>query len=512
MIELYKHQEEGIEFLRSRRSAMLADEMGLGKTRQALMAALRLFDVKKIDRVIVLAPAAVAYSWREEIVKLKGTSNDPTGVSACFDFTQITYDVKKQKFFSADGYRNAMPITIISYALLPQERHVRALSEWCLDGLALLVCDESSFLKNRSAKQTRGAVKLAENCVYCWLLTGTPVANSPLDLYAQAQVMSRNDGGPFRYFKNFYAFRNRYAVMGGYRVHGRPVQVVGYQNLSEMTKKFASHVLRREKKDCLDLPPKTYETREVALDEKTWKIYQELRREALLALPDEEVKPEGNAAVRLLRLCQLTSGHVGGILEASDELTSDELTACEKDSSFRDYQMKDISSEKLDWLVSEIVDGELSSEHALIVWCRWRRERQRLAEMLRQQKTFVPTVYELYGGQTQASREENIELFQKDKTRRVLLAQPHAGGFGLNLTAASTAVYLSNDFSYTTRIQSEDRCHRIGQRNAVTYVDIIATGPRGQRTVDAYVLDCLRKKNDLAALTCAAWRKVLSDE
>src|SRR5256885_5365742 len=89
--------------------------------------------------------------------------------------------------------------------------------------------------------------------------------------------------------------------------------VTGYQNLDELTAKFAPYVLRRTKEECLDLPAKTYTVREIALTEATWKVYQELKRDALLALPDEDVRPEPNAAVRILRLCQLTSGHVGNI-------------------------------------------------------------------------------------------------------------------------------------------------------------------------------------------------------
>src|SRR5260221_11587487 len=104
-------------------------------------------------------------------------------------------------------------------------------------------------------------------------------------------------------------------------------------------------------------------------------------------------------------------------------------------------------------------------------------------------------------------------MFQSNdcSLKNILLAQPHAGGFGLNLPAASTAVYLSNDFSHTTRVQSEDRIHRIGQNKPCLYVDVVAVGPKNQHTVDSHVLDCLRAKKDLAAMTCGAWRRVLEE-
>src|SRR5208283_3450068 len=280
-----------------------------------------------------------------------------------------------------------------------------------------------------------------------------------------------NGNGPLRGFKNWYQFRARYGVLQTMHIGRKSFQqCVGYQNVEELTKKFAPYVLRREKKDCLDLPEKTYEVREIALTTETWKIYQELKREALLCLPNTEERPEPNAAVRLLRLCQLTSGHVG-MYSVNDGPHDDSLTGA-----------RDVSSEKLDWLAEQILDGELASERALIVWCRWRRERERLYKLLQKQTKGGYLLVQIYGGQSQKDRESALGLFStttQDTSKCIMLAQPHAGGFGLNLTVASTAVYLSNDFSYTTRIQSEDRCHRIGQTNPVTYLDVLATGPAG---------------------------------
>ena len=485
MSELFAHQREAVSFLVKRRAAMLTLEMGLGKTRCALKAAEALYVAGSIDRMLVLAPAAVRFSWRQEIDKLDAES-----------FLPCVYDPKKAQVYGA-GKREGrpLPVLIVSYALLPQKKHVEALQRWCSTGKTALVADESSFLKNRAAKQTRGAKLLSRASRYCWLLTGTPIANSPLDLYAQADVMC--DGvreGPLRGMSNWWQFRARYGVLQTMHIGRKSFQhVVGYQNLPELTKRFAPYVLRREKKDCLDLPDKTYEVREVALTEATWHIYQELKREAMLALPDTDATPEPNAAVRLLRLAQITSGHVG----------HPEMDAGTQEPS---GGVRDVSSEKLSWLVDQILDGELSNERALIVWCRWRRERKRLAERL----TTI-AVTQIYGGQSQKERDANITEFQTESPRRVvMLAQPHAGGFGLNLTRAGTAVYLSNDFSYSTRIQSEDRCHRISQTRNVLYLDVLATGPNGEKTIDHHIVDALCAKKNVATLTCNEWKKALA--
>lgn len=503
-MKLYEHQKIGVEFLTKRPAALLADSMGLGKTRQALVAAHELLATNKIDRVIVCAPAAVRISWREELNKLESA-----GENGMY-FIECIYQPKTQKIYvtSEQCKGNPLPVLIVSYALLPQKRHVAALSKWCQGGKALLVCDESSFLKSRTAKQTKGSAVIARAAKYCWLLTGTPIANSPLDLYGQALVMS-NGEGPLKQFANFYHFRARYAQLVTQHMGRKSFQtVVGYQHLDELTEKFAPYVLRRTKEECLDLPPKTYVTREVALTEATWRVYQELRKDALLALPDAEVKPEPNAAVRILRLCQLTSGHVGMQDTQGTDPRSDDFPVTSGDEQIyqnRFAKIEDVSSEKLSWLVEQLLDGELSSQQAVIIWCRWRRERERLQQLLATKLE----VYGVYGGQQPKNRSENVQSFQASQKRRVLVAQPHAGGYGLNLTAASTAVFLSNDFSFTTREQASDRIHRIGQNSPCLYVDVLACGPKGQRTVDHHVLECLKAKRDISEITCAAWRKVL---
>src|SRR2546423_37600 len=171
-MNLYQHQHEAIDFLVQRSGALLTLDMGLGKTRCALVAAKKLFEQRKIDRVIVLAPAAVRISWAEEIEKLNA---DQYGA-----YSLGRYDVKQQEFFfQSHEARNvkewgkrAVPVTLVSYALLPQQRHVVALHKWCAEGKTLLVADESSWLKNRTAKQTKGSAILARAAQYRWLLTG----------------------------------------------------------------------------------------------------------------------------------------------------------------------------------------------------------------------------------------------------------------------------------------------------------------------------------------------------
>lgn len=483
-MELFKHQVSGVEFLAKQPAAMLADEMGLGKSRQALMAALKLFKLKKIDRILVLCPAAVRYSWNEELHKLRedNTWFQIVGYSTSL-MTVVTRMIAQVK-----NPFDIPVICIVSYGLMPQEKHAKALGNWLRGGDGLLICDESSFLANRASATSKNTAKLATGALYRWLLTGTPIANSPLDMYSQGFIMAAGLNGPLKGISNFYHFRASFGTMGGFK--GRQ-WFVDKDKLPKLQARFKPYILRREKRDCFDLPPKTYTVREVILGESTWQIYKELRREALLCLPDTEAIPEPNAAIRIMRLCQITSGHVGIPGAPLDDPTT-----------------KDISLEKIEWLI-DALENELETQKAIIIWCRWTRERERLKQYLYGRSHLVTQVF---GGQSQVQRDTQIKMFQEMDCKRVLLAQPHAGGFGLNLTQAHTAIYMSNDFSYITRVQSEDRCHRIGQRNPVLYIDVLATGPDGQETVDHHIRRTLLAKKDLAGLTCSAWRRILQEE
>lgn len=508
---LFAHQLAGISFLQEREGALLAYDMGTGKSRTALIAARRFFDSRgknKIDRVLVLAPASVKFAWREEINKLACASSS-------FHTRIIVY--KNQEFIceqtlGSGEHQTYMPVAIISYSLLQQERHAALISKWCAGGRTVLICDESSYLKNRTAKQTKGAKAVAEACAYRWLLSGTPVTNSPLDLWSQAEVMYplERGKGPLHGFLNWYAFRASFAELQLRRMGQHSfTEVIGYKNINKLQKRFDPFISRVEKKDCLDLPDKVWTVREVALGAETWKLYCELKKDCLLSLGNGEVRPEPNAAVRLLRLSQLTSGHVGATPEGSnweDALLGDIL----KNPSDKVIGAlnTDISSEKLSWLVEALTEGELANERATIIWCRWRRERERLHDLLLQkQKTYT---WAIYGGQSEKVREDNLKKFKENWDKpSVLLAQPHAGGFGLNLTNAHTAVYMSNDYSWSVRAQSEDRMHRSGQVNKCLYIDVLATGPKGERTIDHTILAVLKEKKDLASMTCSQWKKAL---
>jgi SNF2 family DNA or RNA helicase len=482
----FTHQVEDAQKLINNPYFAIYSEMGTGKSATVILAACTLSQAKKIDAVVIVAPASVRSVWIDsDIGEIR---------KHCFIPTCIVEFHSKSRTVWSDENPQLMFI-VTNYELLRSAKHLDALIK-LLEGYSVfLVCDEASFIKSRTAQQSKAIKKLRASCRRAVILTGTPITHSPLDLFSQMQVLSNDILGD-----SYWKFRARYAEMVPKRFGNGATfqQVVGYKNLDELQKRVAPYCVRRLKQDCLSLPPKLYTQREVALTPESWKRYQQLKKEAVIALGNGDMRLEPNAAVRIMRLAQLTSGHLGGyVVDTVGGVTDTGMP-----------ETVDYSSEKLDWCVQYLTQ-ECTASH-VIIWTRWRRERERLFAALGEGFW----VGQIYGGQSKREREIHIQEFSEcnDKVCHVLLAQPHAGGFGLNLQVASEEWFLSNDWSYGVRLQAEDRAHRPGQTKSVLIGDVLATGPAGQRTIDHIILKALRDKADLAAMTTAAWRKELSDD
>lgn len=507
----FAHQLTGIRKLVDNEAFALFDEMGAGKSKQVIDAACVLAEDGNLDTVIIVTPASARTVWCEETIgEIRKHAWVPSRVTE-FALGKIT------QRWSDDA--PSIQWCVTNYEILRNTKHLNFLiGQLRWGGIdkygakTLLVFDESSYVKNRTAKQTKACKELRSHATRCIILNGTPIYNNPGDLWSQMQVLKpknaeRKDRVQCSVFTdNWWRFRARYAVMGGFKAK----QIVKWQHLDDISKSVAPYVLRRLKADCLDLPAKLYERREVALTPESWVRYQSMKRDAVLALSDEDVRVEPNAAVKIMRLAQLTSGILGGITLGDGMKYAD-------DPFNGDPMITDLSSEKLDWCMDYLVN-ECTAKYVLI-WCRWRRERERLVERLRTHilsgKNGLNGVCEIYGGQPRDRRDVAVETFSKPMPESfgdfkiACVAQPHAGGLGLNLIAATEVIYLSNDFSYGLRLQSEDRCHRPGQKHPVTYIDVLATGPKGQKTIDHTVAAALAAKENLAALTMAQWRKRL---
>lgn len=484
----YKHQLEGIQALIDNPIFALFDEMGVGKTKQVIDAAQTLAIQGKIKKVIVIAPAAVRSVWFNEDF---GELTKHLWHGTCQKI--VEYHSKVRSWTWGEG-ESQLKWIITNYDFIRPVNRLNPLRNTC-DSETLLVFDESSAIKNHKAKQTKACLKLRKSCGRVILLNGTPIAHSPNDMFSQGEMLHSK----ILNCSNYYQFRSRYAILGGW--HQK--QIIGWQNLDDLQRRFAPYVLRRLKTQCLDLPAKLPPvTLEVPLSSATWKIYKEMRDEMVAWLTEQTVSLAAQAVVKAIRLSQLTTGFLGGVQEMLDE--GDPVT-------------EELSREKLDFFLGwlkERLDEDPSFK--VLVWCRFRAELSRLKKELDNKFPIALYTGTIRGAQKKSDREEALRLLDPRTTPKlgpvVVLGSPQAGGMGLNLTAAHNVMYLSNDYSLKTRLQSEDRVHRPGQVHPVSYFDVIATGPKGQKTIDHIILKSLRTKESIATMTTSAWLKELVKE
>jgi Mesyanzhinovviridae DNA helicase len=493
-IKLFAHQVIDTQAVFKNGAYALWSEMGTGKSAIVVHAACALSQIEAINTVVVVAPASVRCVWLDfEIGEIRKHSILPASV---FEFHA---KVKRAWETGTTG----LTWIVTNYEFLRNEKHLTDLILRLKDRKVMLVCDESSYIKSRTAAQTKAVMKLREHCDRCVILNGTPITQSPLDLWSQCNVLSLDILQ--KRFKSFYNFRAHYCEMRMDFARGHRFQkVVAYKRLDHLAKIIAPYGVRRLKSECLDLPPKLYTAREVALTQESWKRYQELKKDAVIALGNGNLQLEPNAAVRIMRLAQLTSGILGSIGRLVT-VAGIEMVAVPDGP-----QIQDVSSEKLDWIVKYLT--EECTAKAVIVWTRWRRERERLYERLCKFGMQF-NIFQLYGGQSKKNREFAVRSFSSEAnvSRGILLAQPHAGGHGLNLIAATEEWFLSNDFSLGIRLQAEARAHRPGQKSSLLIGDVLATGPKGEKTIDHTTVQALRSKQNIADFTTARWRKELSE-
>jgi SNF2 family DNA or RNA helicase len=248
--------------------------------------------------------------------------------------------------------------------------------------------------------------------------------------------------------------------------------IVGYRNLEELTKKIEHFSSRILKKDCIDLPEKVYTIRDIELTPYQKDMYNDIATQAMTLLQDGGLVTAMQVITQLLRFQQILCGHLPTNEGDLVEFPTNRLTT--------------------------LIDCIEETSGKVIIWSRFRYDIKKIYSTL-SNKFGEDSVVSYYGDTSEDDRELAIQNFQYGDAR-FLVANPATAGYGLTLTAANTVIYYANDFNLETRIQSEDRCHRLGQKNTVTYIDFICEG-----TIDEKIVKSLRSKIDIGA-------KVLGEE
>ena len=455
----YAHQLKALEMSWNKEVFAYFMEMGTGKSKVLIDNISMLYDKGKIDGALIVAPKGVVKTWYEQEIPIHMVDHiEKVPVL----WQALIHKSQQEKLNSLFESEVKLHILIMNVEAFSTKKGVEFARRFLNSHNVMMAVDESTTIKNPSAKRTKSILGLASMAKYRRILTGSPVTKSPLDLYTQCEFLDSWLLG----HSSWYTFRTRYAIMKNMHFNGKTFQkVVGYKNLAELSEKLKSFSHRVLKDDCLDLPKKTFMKRIIQLSSDQLKVYAQMKQLALAEMNGKMITT-ATALTQLMRLQQITCGH----FKADDGTT------------------QEIPNNR----TSELIDVLHEIEGKVVIWAHWQRDVTLIIKALT--KEFGEGCCVDYFGLTpQSERQDNIKKFQENENVRFFVGTPQTGGYGITLTAASNMIYYSNGYDLEKRKQSEARIDRIGQTKPMTYIDILA-----EKTVDERIVKALRKKINIA--------------
>lgn len=437
----FPHQVEAIEYITNRVSVPLFDEQGLGKTKIVIEALCNNMEQGIIDGALIICKKHLIENWKDEIethshlkyIVLRGNANE-----------------KGLRFM---GYSH---FYIINYESTIGE--VERLIMFLKIRKMAVVLDESHKIKNPNAKTTKAILALKDLAKKRIIITGTPIANKPLDLWTQFFFLDNGNllGDNYKEFEKIYSIN--------LKGDNLPEQKDRFNNLREI---ILSNSIRRLKKDVLELPEKVYIDKYVQIEGQQKKIYAQLKKELYIEITNidgEKIIDESNELLKkLLRLAQI----------ASNPFLIDKA-----------YNEIPAKFPLLDTLVESI----LGQKEKVIVWSCFV---ENIKILYKRYKKFGSLI--LYGDIPIEKRNKIVKQFINSDEFMILIANPSAAREGLTLTSANNAIYLDRNFNLVDYLQSQDRIHRISQTKECRIYKLIA-----KNTIDEYIDEINYKKHKLA--------------
>lgn len=454
------HQKETFEIVKGREFFAYLAEMGLGKTKMTIDDYTYLYDHKGVVGMLVVAPKSVYMNWINEIEK-----HFPEVIYSIAAYSSGMGKRKKEAVDYVIQNKTGSPkILLMNLEATRTVKGFKVASDFLKNNRSIMVVDESSEIKTWNSKQTIACNNLGKLAAYRRILTGTPISVSPLDLYAQFEFLKEG----VMQSANYHAFSYTYAEITRVDLGpGRPSfnKVTGFQNLDKLQEIIKPHCVRILKRDCLDLPKKTYSIREVPLTKEQEEAYTNIKQLAIHEHEKGDLTVQ-SALATLEKLRQICSGHL--------KLDNGEIVR--------------LKTNKLDEI--EKIVKEIDNESKVIIWCAFQEDVRILHERIQPSVTY-------YGPDSTDVRQASIKAFQEGDARFFLSTQ-QCGGKGITLTRGTYNIYYSNTNKLTDRLQSEDRSHRIGQKGDVEtgnvhYIDLLT--PNG---VDRRVKENNDKKATIA--------------
>lgn len=444
----YEHQVKAFHYGLTHDKWLLGDEMGLGKTKQVIDIAV----AKKLQRdykhcLIVCGVNGLKWNWANEV----RTHSDEeawilgqrrkNGKLVIGSVADRLYDLKHLNDISAY-------FLITNIETIRNEEIASQIKDLCAsNAIQMIAFDECHKAKNPNSQQGKGILKAKAETMIA--MTGTPLMNTPLDLYIILKWL-----GYERH--SFYQFKNHYCVMGGYGNY----QIVGYRNLDELQGELDRIMLRRLKEDALDLPEKTYIDEFVEMTPKQEQIYKEITNEIRANI--DQIEMSANPLAALIRMRQAT-GYTG-ILSSSIQ-----------------------ESAKLDRM-EELVEEAVENGKQVVIFSNWTQMTDVIwARLHKKYRVSVIT-----GETKDIDRQDNVNEFQSGASQ-VIIGTSGAMGTGLTLTAGTVEIFMDEPWNMALKEQCVDRCHRIGQKNNITIYTLMC-----KDTIDERIHNIVEQKGLMA--------------
>lgn len=450
---LFDHQRAAVRKMLPCRVGALFMDMGTGKTRVVLEIAKE--RQRRISNVVYFCPVSLKETVRREALK----HTDLTGGDIC------VFDEKTRI-----GKLPRATLFIIGIeSMSSSDRQVLAANA-IIDDRSMVVVDESGYIKGHKSLRTQRITRMAERARYRLIMTGTPLSQGVVDLYAQMRFLSWRILG----YKSFYSFaRNHLEYSDKY-----PGMIVAAHNVGYLAAKVQPYTYQVTKAECLDLPAKTYAARWHGMTNRQRHVYEQAKEEILMSIEDYD---------------DFDSYVIFRLFTALQQITCGFWNRKREDGT---VEIVTFPHTRLD-LFAATVAG-IPANEKIVIWSKYLRNFEEIAALLTAEYG-ADSIAQFHGNLSESARNAELEKFRH--SARFFVATQATGGHGLTLNEAAYHIFYSNGFKYAERIQAEDRSHRIGQQRNVHYIDIACHGSIDERidkalSEKANVLDQFRRRVD----------------
>lgn len=444
----FHHQIDGFKYGLENDRWLLGDEQGLGKTKQVIDIAVAKKQIKGYKHCLIICGVnGLKWNWVNEIHTHSNEDAWILGQRTKAGKTVIGSNA--DKLYDLNALESISSYFIITNVeSLRDEAITSKIAEYAKNKtIGIVAIDEVHKCKNPSSQQGKGILKVQSECRIA--MTGTPLMNSPFDLYIILKWLGYEK-------HSFYQFKHHYGEFGGYGGY----QVIGYKYLDELQAQLDEIMLRRLKNDVLDLPEKTHITEYVEMTPKQKQIYEEVTTEIKMNI--DQIKMANNPLAELIRMRQAT-GYTGILSSTIKE------------------------SAKLDRM-EELVDEAVENGKKVVIFSNWTQMTHAIADRLVMYRPVFVT------GETDTEeRQRRVDLFQNNDACKVIVGTIGAMGTGLTLTAGTVEIFMDEPWNRANKEQAEDRCHRVGTTENITIYTLIC-----KNTIDERINEIVEKKGRMA--------------